>query len=82
MVNRKPINSAQSIIFGISPIVKHNNPLQVPSGVRVWFHDSAGDIDFYQMSISQSESTILHESILYDLSDEYNFSLRYTQNCI
>ena len=28
------------------------------------FHDSAGDTDFYQMSLSQSESTILHESII------------------
>ena len=28
------------------------------------FHDSAGDIDFYQMSLSQLESTILHESII------------------
>ena len=36
---------------------------QVPSRVRAWFHDSAGDIDFYQMSLSQSESTILRESI-------------------
>ena len=38
--------------------------LPVPSLVRAWFHDSAGDTDFYQMSLSQSESTILHESII------------------
>ena len=38
---------------------------QVPSRVRAWFHDSAGDIEFYQMSLSQSESDILHESIIY-----------------
>ena len=53
MVNRTRINSALSIYF-----------CQVPSRVRAWFHDSAGDIDFYQMSLSQSESTILHESII------------------
>ena len=32
-----------------------------------WIYESvnsAGDIDFYQMSLSQSESTILHESII------------------
>ena len=38
----------------------------VPSRVRAWFHDSAGDIDFYQVSLSQLESTILHENIIYD----------------
>ena len=27
----------------------------ISSHVRAWFHDSAGDIDFYQMSLSQSE---------------------------
>ena len=32
--------------------------------LKVWFHDSAGDIDFDQISLSQSESTILHESII------------------
>ena len=37
---------------------------QVPSRTRAWFHDSASDIDFYQMSLSLSESTILHESIM------------------
>ena len=35
-----------------------------PCLFHVWFHDSAGDIYFYQMSLSQSESTILHESII------------------
>ena len=34
---------------------------EVPSRVRVRFHDSAVDIDFYHMSLSQSESTVLHE---------------------
>ena len=43
----------------ISPVV------QVPLRVRAWFHDSAGDIDFYQMSFSQSKSTILHESVIF-----------------
>ena len=57
-------------------------PFQVPLRVRVRFHDSVGDIDFYQMSLSQSESTMLHESVIYDLSDEYNFTLRYTKKCI
>ena len=28
------------------------------------FYDSVGHIDFYQMSLSQSESTILHEGII------------------
>ena len=32
---------------------------EVDIGFRV------SDIDFYQMSLSQSESTILHESIIY-----------------
>ena len=77
LVNRTPINSAQSIIVGIT-----RRPFQVPLRVRVRFHDSVGDIDFYQMSLSQSESTFLHESIIYDLRDEYNFTLRYTQKCI
>ena len=42
---------------------------QVPSRVRAWFHDSAGDIDFYQMSLSQSESNILHESVILQNKD-------------
>ena len=46
-------------------------PCQVPSRVRAWFHDSAGDIDFYQMSFSQSESTILHESIILPIITQY-----------
>ena len=36
---------------------------QVPSRVRAWFHDSASDIYFDQMSLSQSYSATLHESI-------------------
>ena len=35
---------------------------QVLSHVRAWFHDSVGDIYFNQMSLDQSESTILHGS--------------------
>ena len=60
MVNRMRINSTQSIIFGISPVSKQYHRCHVPSRVRAWFPDSAGDIDFYQMSLRQSESTILH----------------------
>ena len=37
---------------------------QVPSRVRAWFHDSADDIYFYQISLSQSELTIIHQSII------------------
>ena len=40
----------------ISPVNKSHYVLE--------FNDSAGDIDLYQMSLSQSESTILHESII------------------
>ena len=43
---------------------------QVPSCVRAWFNDSVGDIDFYQMFLSQSESTNLHESIIYSNNDQ------------
>ena len=35
----------------------------VASLVWAWFHNSEGDTDFNQMSFSQSDSTILHESI-------------------
>ena len=37
---------------------------QVQSRVSAWFHDSVGDIDFNQLYLSQSKSTILHESII------------------
>ena len=30
-----------------------------------WFHDSAGEFNFYQMSLSKSESTLLHKSKIY-----------------
>ena len=40
----------------ISPVVKFHHVL------GRGFYDSAGDIEFYQMSLSQSESPILHES--------------------
>ena len=36
----------------------------IPSRVTVWFNDSAGDIDFNQMFLSQSETTTLHESMI------------------
>ena len=66
MVNHTRINSAQSKYFwnitrrqAKSPVTKFHHVL------KAWFHDSAGDIDFHQMSFSQSESTIiLHESII------------------
>ena len=51
---------------------------QVPSRVRAWFHDSAGDINFYHMSLSQSELTILHESIIY--TDIYIYIYRLIHN--
>ena len=47
------------------PMLSNIARCKVPSRVRTWFHDSAGDIDFDQISLSQSESTILHESIIY-----------------
>ena len=64
MVNRTHINSAQSIFFGISPVVKQYHPL--PSfitcwGVVSWF---SGWYWFYHMSLSQSESIILNQSII------------------
>ena len=64
MVNRTRINSAQSIFFLYHPSSSNINRCQVTSRDRTWFRDSASDIDFYQMSLSQSESTILHESII------------------
>ena len=64
MVNSACKNSAQSIFLGYHPSSSNVTRCQVPSRVRAWFHDSAGDIDFYQMSLSQSESTILHASIM------------------
>ena len=41
MVNRTRINSAQSIVFGISPVVKQNHPLPsfiMGKGVVSWFN--------------------------------------------
>ena len=64
MVNRKRINSAHRCFLEYHPSTSNITSCQVPSRVRAWFHDSASDIDFYQMSLSQSESTILHESII------------------
>ena len=65
MVNRTRINSAQLIFLEYHPSSSNITRCQIPSRVRAWFHDSAGDIDFHQMSLSQSESTILHESIIF-----------------
>ena len=61
MVNRTRINFAQLIFCEIheSPVAKSHHLL------GRGFNDSAGDIDFYQMFLSQSESTILHENIIY-----------------
>ena len=47
---------------------KNINRCHVPSRVRAWFPDSADDIDFYQMFLNQSESTILHESEIFQFS--------------
>ena len=62
MVNRRRINSVQSIFLEYHPLSSNITHCQVPSRVTAWFHDSVGDIDFYQMS---SESTILNESIIF-----------------
>ena len=58
---------AVDIFLEYQPSSSNITRCQVQSRVRAWFHDSADDIDFYQMSLRQSESTILHESII-----EYN----------
>ena len=39
--------------------------INAPLHVRAWFHDSVGDFDFYQMSLSQSESNIRYESLMH-----------------
>ena len=41
---------------------------QVSSRFRAWFQDSEGNIDFLQMTLSQTESTILHESMILHIS--------------
>ena len=54
---------------------------QVPSRVRAWFNDSAGNIDFYQMFLSQSESTtFIHESIIWYIRLSL-FILRLANTC-
>ena len=64
MVNRTRINSAQWIFFNIirrqaiSPVAKFNHVL----GRGFMIHRV--NIDFYQMVLSQSESSILHERII------------------
>ena len=44
MVNRTHINSAQSIFLEYHPSSSNITRCQVPSRVRAWYHDSAGDI--------------------------------------
>ena len=50
--------------FGYHPWSSIFTRCQVPSHIGAWFHDSAGDNDFYQMFLSQSESTFLNDSII------------------
>ena len=54
---------AVDIFWNIS---RHQQYHPLPSSrFRVWFHHLTGDVDFfYQMSLKQSESSILHESII------------------
>ena len=47
--------SAVDIFLEYHPSSSNITRCQVPSRVRAWFHDSAGDIDFYPMSLTQSE---------------------------
>ena len=61
---------AQSIFFGISPVVKRYHPLPNPITSYVWFNDSAGDIDFNQMFLSQSETTIFIKVYCKDKTSE------------
>ena len=66
-MNRTRITSAQSIFcLEYQPSSGNITRCQVPLRIRAWFHDAADDIDFYQMSLSQSESTILHERLIYN----------------
>ena len=53
---------AVDIFLEYHPSSSNITRCQVPSRVRAWFHDSSGDIDFYQMPLSQSESTNLYET--------------------
>ena len=62
MVNRTDINSAQSNFLEYQPSLRNIIRCQVPSRVRAWFHDSAGDNDFNQMSLSHQNQFFLHES--------------------
>ena len=64
MVNHTRINSAMSTYFFNITRRQAISPVSESSRVWAWFHDLSGDIDFYQMSLSQSELTILHESII------------------
>ena len=48
------------IFLEYQPSSSNNTRCQVPSCVRAWFHDSAGDIDFYQKFLRQSELSSLH----------------------
>ena len=54
MVNRTRINSAQSIFFlEYHPSSSNITRCQVQLRVRVWFHDSEGDIIFFYQNVSQ-----------------------------
>ena len=46
---------AVEIFLEYHPSSNNITRCQVPLCVGAWFHDSADDIDFYQMSLSQSE---------------------------
>ena len=47
---------------------------QVPSHLREWFNNSAGDIDFYQIILSQSESTIFYESMILNSTSTVSYT--------
>ena len=55
---------AVDIFLEYHPSSNNITRCQVSSRVSAWLHDPSGDIHFYQMSLSQSESTFLHESII------------------
>ena len=84
MVNHMRINSAQSIFLGISPVVKQYLPLPSSIACKGMVSCLAGDIDFNQMSLSQSESTILHESkiLLITYSQMKNKSKKVRTHCL
>ena len=65
LVNRLRLNYTEPIFFlEYHPSSINIIRCQVPSRVRAWFRDLAGDIDFYQMTLGQSESIVLYESVI------------------